>query len=124
MKALILLIVLFFAGNSYAVKNESIFHFYGALGELYNPASFRLGHKQWEIGKLNQQSYGLAKLLYKGNIYGAFGLAYIRGLGVYGGMGIDLPFWHVLSFRAEINGTNSFTNYSHGEVLVGLTFYL
>lgn len=106
------------------MKDEEYFHFYAALGELYNPTSYRIGHKDWEFGKLNRETLGLVKLFQKGSLYGAFGPAYVKGIGVFGAMGFELPFWNVFTLRGELNGANSFSNFSHGEALIGLTFYL
>ena len=124
MKTLAIVILFLFSFRAAAVPNEKIFHFYGAFGELYGFNSYRIGHKNWEIGKLNAQSAGLVKLLYKGNVYAGFGFAVSRGLGFHGSLGFDLPFWNVFSFRGELNASNSFNNYSHGEALVGFTFHL
>lgn len=124
MKAFIISLLIIFSFNAQAVKDEKILHVYGAFGELYGFNSYRIGHKEWEIGKLNSQSFGLVKLLYKGNIYGGFGFAVVRGLGIHGSLGFDLPFWGVFSFRGELNTSNSFNNFSHGEALVGFTFHL
>lgn len=124
MKKYLLLFLLTTLPVAHAVKDENYFHAFVGLGELYNPSSYRIGHKQWEFGQLNRQSFGLVKLFHKGSIYAGFGPAYVKGFGFYGAMGFELPFWSVFTLRGELNGTNSFSNFAHGDALLGLTFYL
>lgn len=124
-KLIFVILFLLLSSNLRAVEKEKFLHIYGALGQLYNPASFRIGHKTWELGLLNRTSIGLAKLLYKGNIYAGFGpiISINSSFGVYGSVGVDIPFLKLFSFRAELNGTNSIDNYGMAELLLGATIY-
>ena len=117
--------LLFFAFTLQAAEKESFFHFYGALGQIYSPASFRVGHKTWEGGMLNSKSFGFNKLLYKGPYYAGFGMVLTQNasLGLYGSLGYEYYFWKLFSFRFEANATSSYDNYGYGELLVGATFY-
>ncbi len=104
------------------MPDERLGHFYLGLGELYNPMSYRIGHKTWEIGVVNNGAFALNKLFYRGNIYATFGPAFTSGgFGFYGGMGFEKRFWGMFSFRAEMNGIQTFSNYGSGGFLVGLT---
>jgi hypothetical protein len=114
------------AGQVFAMPKEKLFHVQVGLGELYNPNSIRVGHKTWEAGKLNGQSFGIAKQFYKNKFFASFGPAMTRngGFGFYAGFGIEWPFLNFFTLRPELSATAGVDNYSYGEVLVGLTFYL
>ncbi len=113
-------------GQIQAAPNEKLFHLYGAFGELYAVSSLRIGHKTWELGKLNGRTFGIAKLLYKGNFYTAFGPVITQNTtpGFYGGVGFETEFMHIFSFRVEANAAASYDNFTYGEILVGATFFL
>jgi hypothetical protein len=108
-----------------AMPDEKWGHFYVGFGELFNPMSYRIGHKTWELGMVNNGAFALNKLFYKGNVYATFGPAITTGgVGFYGGMGYERRFWGIFSFRAEMNGAQSFSNYGTGGFLVGFTLTL
>lgn len=122
MKLLTIIITIFISSPVHALPDERIGHLYVGIGELFNPMSYRIGHKTWEFGVVNNGAIALNKLFYKGNVYATFGPALTTGgVGLYGGMGYEKRFWSILSFRAEMNGAQSFSNYGTGGFLVGLS---
>jgi hypothetical protein len=127
LKKLLLIFCLFFYSHStWALPNENLGHLYVAGGEgLISLGSVRLGHKNWELGMVQRGAFALNKLFYKGNTYASFGPALtLGGLGIYGAMGHEIPFWKIFTFRFELNGAQSFSNYGTGGILLGLTLTL
>lgn len=119
-------LALFLSFSVMSAPTEKFAHvFYGA-GEIYStPASFRIGRQDWEIGLFNQRSLGFTKLIYKDDYYAAAGLIVNQNSmpGIFGGLGWETYFWKVFSFRAEANTSYGFDNYSHSEIILGLTLY-
>lgn len=125
MKSLILILTLLFSTSAHCAKEEKIFHVYGALGEIYGPASYRAGTSSWEAGLLNRRSIGFAFLEYNGSAYVAYGP--ILGLelspGAFAGLGWEWTFFGFSSIRIEANTGHTLDNYSSSEVHLGLSLF-
>lgn len=125
MKKIVFFIFVFTSFVILANPDESYFHvFYGA-GEIYStPGTVRAGRKNWEVGLLNQRSIGYTRLFYQDKYYAAAGAIFNQNgsLGTFGGVGMEWYFWKFFSFRGEANTSYGLDNYSHSEVVLGLTF--
>jgi len=111
--------------SSFSAQEEKLFHAYGALGEIYGPASVRFGMSEWEAGLLNRGSIGFGGLTYKGNKYLIFGpmINYNASLGLFAGVGVEWTFFGFTSIRAEVNTGHALDNYSASEVHLGASLY-
>lgn len=124
-KIVLILSILLFSFVSKAAQQESIFHIYGALGEIYGQSSIRAGTSSWEAGLLNRRSIGWAKLDYSGSAYIAYGpmIGFEFSPGVFAALGWEWTFFGFTSFRIEANTGHSLDNYSSSEVNVGLSLF-
>jgi hypothetical protein len=122
-----ILITLFalIARSSFSAQEEKYLHAYGALGEIYGPASVRFGTSEWEAGLLNRGSIGFGSLTYKDNQYLIFGpmINYNASFGLFAGVGIEWTFFGFSSIRLEANTGHALDNYSSSEVHIGASIY-
>lgn len=125
MKKPLVIILLFASSMTYSAQEEKLMHLYGALGEIYGPASVRLGTPSWEAGLLNRGSIGIGGLNYKGNKYLIFGpmINFNASVGVFAGAGVEWTFFGFSSIRAEINTGHGLDNYSSSEVHLGASIF-
>ncbi len=113
------------ARPSFSAQKEKFFHAYGALGEIYGPASVRFGTSEWEAGLLNRESIGFGSFTYKGNQYLIFGpmMNYNSSLGLFAGVGVEWTFFGFSSIRLEANTGHALDNFSSSEVHIGASIY-
>jgi len=107
-------------------RDEKVGHIYLALGQIFTPASFRIGHKFIEAGVLNREAVGINVLYRSGISYVAFGpiLDLRDGMpGLYGGVGLIFDFFRVFGIRLEFNGSYGGSAFGHGEGLIGTSFF-
>ena len=128
MKKIFLIIFLLSICTSSFAANQKNYSLFGGVGELFVPASVRIGIGNWEFGLLNKSSFGITKNFYLDNKYISLGPTLINerarwSLGFFGAVGVDFQFFNWLYFKTELNAARSFTNYGFGSALIGLGVY-
>jgi hypothetical protein len=119
-----MLVLLSFFPRAQAAGRQSaqVGHFFGAVGLLLGPASFRIGRRKWEFGLLNSKVIGVNKIMnVSKNLYGALGLGFYGGNrpGVFAGVGYEFMDYKWINLRFEANGMVSYKNNSYAELLLG-----
>ncbi len=104
---------------------KELFHVHSGFGLQWQLHSLRLGTSDFEIGRFNAITYGVAFRVHKGNLFGFVGPAYAYTgkyqFGVMSGLGYEKTLFDFIGLRAEANAAATRDGRLVGEVILGLS---
>ena len=117
---LVVLFSLFVSTTAYAK-----IHAYAGFGINYaSLGTARVGFGDWEIGKYASRSFAINKLFHLSkSVYGALGIGLVaNNAGMVASFGYNWDLGLGIGLRTELYAEQSFSNYSSGAALLGLSF--
>lgn len=120
-KLLLIILLSLFVSTSAQAK----IHAYAGFGINYaSLGTARIGFGDWEIGKYASRSFAINKLFHLSkSVYGSLGAGFVgNGAGMVASFGYNWDLWLGFGLRTELYAEQSFSNYSSGAALLGLSF--
>ena len=130
MRIFFFLCLIFFSFFSQATVQTNGFHvFVGAGNNFTFPSTYRLGHREWEYGKLSDSIWGAAKKFpVQKNYYTQMGLGLVPvghvTVGLSAALGAEYDLFWGLGFRAEVMGVVGGTGFAGEQGNIGISYDL
>jgi hypothetical protein len=124
---LVICILTNFSAHSKTRTEANLGHIFLGVGNVFLPATVRVGHHQYEFGILDSEFLGAVYLVdvYE-DIFSSIGVGYHfeKSMGIYGSVGWEFLKWEFLTVRGEFSAHGTYKNTTLATLLIGISAHI